>query len=217
MGHGEPLAEDQTGKRTGIDMPLQVHPHSRRRRGATRLHPQLGHGDLRHCICPVVIQRHLVSQAPRKYRHRQHRNPQRARPEHRPPCCARASHRLFRLRCMARRRTGWGCQWIPGWQCFAVSFRLIERPGVLDSVSGQNVVMPRDQFSVSGEWRHCVCLRSPRPAHFDPISRIRAVNALPSGSLNVPYSGESTSLFTTNGFWLPVMFSITPRSPKYSP
>ncbi len=56
-----------------------------------------------------------------------------------------------------------------------------------------------------------------RAAYFAPISRMRAVSARPSGSLKVSNSGESTSLFTTAGFPLPVTFSITPRSPKYCP
>ena len=55
------------------------------------------------------------------------------------------------------------------------------------------------------------------PFHFIPISRMRAVNARPCDSLKVPYCGESTTLFTTAGFWLPVAFSITPRSPQYCP
>jgi hypothetical protein len=49
------------------------------------------------------------------------------------------------------------------------------------------------------------------------ISRIRAVNDLPSNSLKVPYCGESTTRFTTAGLRLAVMFSRTPRNPKYEP
>ncbi len=50
--------------------------------------------------------------------------------------------------------------------------------------------------------------------YFELISRMRAVSALPVNSLKVPNSGESTTLFTTTGFRLPVAFSKTPRRPK---
>ena len=59
--------------------------------------------------------------------------------------------------------------------------------------------------------------KTSRGYFFEPIRRMRAVNALPSNSLKVLYWGESTTLFTTNGFSLSVMFSMTPRSPKYDP
>src|SRR5271157_586015 len=49
--------------------------------------------------------------------------------------------------------------------------------------------------------------------YFVPISRMRAVTARPWNSLKLPYWGESTTLLTTRGFWLPVAFSSTPRNP----
>jgi len=50
--------------------------------------------------------------------------------------------------------------------------------------------------------------------YFELINRMRALKALPWGTLKVPYCGESTSLLTIAGFWLSVMFSIRPRKPK---
>jgi hypothetical protein len=55
-------------------------------------------------------------------------------------------------------------------------------------------------------------LKMPR-FYFVPISRMRAVMARPTNSLKLPYWGESTTLLTTRGFWLPVAFSSTPRNP----
>ena len=50
--------------------------------------------------------------------------------------------------------------------------------------------------------------------YFELINRMRAVRALPSGTVKVPYCGESTLLLAITGFWLSVMFSITPLKPK---
>ena len=46
---------------------------------------------------------------------------------------------------------------------------------------------------------------------------MRAVKALPNGSLNVRYCGESTSLLTRKKSPLLVAFSMIPRSPRYIP
>lgn len=98
-------------------MRLQDQPRHPNPRSAARFHPKLGYGNLRCSVLLVVIQRHLVSQAPREHRHRQHRNPQHVRLEHLPPPRTPTPRRLVHLRNTPMRWIGLNCDWVPGWQC----------------------------------------------------------------------------------------------------